>query len=259
MAAGGGYDPSFFDRLASVEDRHFWFRARNRLILEISGEIARSLPADCRVLEVGCGTGNVLRYLERSFSHGTVLGMDLWQEGLRHARRRTGCPLVRGDMRTPPFSRPFHVIGMFDVLEHIPDDRQALQHLHAMLAPGGKLLLTVPAHQSLWSYFDESAHHCRRYSRTNLHEKLTEAGYQVDTLTEFMACTFPLVWLARKLAGLRTSQNDVTRSRQLADDEFRIVPVFNGLLCWLLTREARWVALRHELPFGSSILAVAHR
>jgi len=255
----GGYDPTFFDRLATVEDQHFWFRARNRLILDLCRRSARNLESGCRILEVGCGTGNVLRYLERAYIQGTVIGMDLWREGLRYARQRTRCSLVQGDMRSPPFREPFHVVGMFDVLEHIADDKRALQDLHAMLLPGGTLLLTVPAHQSLWSYFDESAKHCRRYSMAELRDTLNQAGYQVETMTEFMACTFPLVWLTRRLAGLRNRDRDPAKARKLTDDEFRIIPVVNTLLGWIMGLEARYVSRGHSLPFGTSILAVARR
>lgn len=255
----GGYDPAFFDRLAAVEDRHFWFRVRNRLILDLCRRMAHTLPSGCKILEVGCGTGNVLRYLERAYPQGTVLGMDLWHEGLRYARRRTACELVQGDIQSQPFSKPFHVIGIFDVLEHIPDDRRALLDLRAMLEPGGTLLLTVPAHQALWSYFDESAKHCRRYSRDEVRDRLTKAGYKVEIVTEFMACTFPLVWLTRKWTGLRNPGRDAAQSRRLAENEFRIVPVVNGLLCLFMMLEARWVARGHSLPFGTSILAVARR
>ena len=255
----GGYDPLFFDRLAEVEDRHFWFRARNRLILEIARRIGTELPPGGRVLEVGCGTGNVLRYLERACPQALVCGMDLWPEGLRHARRRTGCPLVQGDMRVHPFSARFDLIGMFDVLEHIPDDVRALGDAHALLAPGGRLLLTVPAHQTLWSYFDESAHHCRRYSAAELREKMVRAGYGIEMLTEFMASTLPLVWLTRRVAALRAGSNDAARKRKMSEDEFCIVPGLNEILAGVLGIEARWASRGHALPFGSSLLAVARR
>ena len=164
-------------------------------------QLTRPLPPGYRVLEVGCGTGNVLRMLERHCRRGTVVGMDLFAEGLHYARQRTACGLVQGDVRTPPFGAAFDLIGLFDVLEHLPDDRQILADLHRMLVPGGHLLVTVPAHRALWSYFDEAAHHCRRYAAPDLRRKLVAAGYRVDYLTQYMAALFPLVWLGRRLAA----------------------------------------------------------
>lgn len=69
----GGYDPSFFDQLATIEDRHFWFRARNRLIFELAKKISSGLKPGYLVLELGCGTGNVLRVLQRACSEGTIV------------------------------------------------------------------------------------------------------------------------------------------------------------------------------------------
>src|SRR5690349_11902313 len=77
-AIPSSYDPDLFRTLFTVEDRHFWFRARNRLIRTLTRQVTARLPAGYRVLEVGCGTGNVLRYLEQASPRGTVIGMDLF-------------------------------------------------------------------------------------------------------------------------------------------------------------------------------------
>lgn len=256
------YDPHYFAPLFAVEDRHFWFRARNRLIVTLVRQMTASLPAGYRVLEVGCGTGNVLHALEDVCARGTLAGMDLFIEGLRFARRRVQCALVQGDMHHPPFDATFDLIGLFDVLEHLPDDRQVLRDLHTMLAPGGVLLLTVPARQALWSYFDEASHHCRRYETDDLAAKLRETGYTVEYLTPFMAPLFPLIWLGRRAARLlnRRKGNDAPKAADaMALGELRIVPVVNDALYGLLSQESRIVARRKRLPLGTSLLAVARK
>jgi len=254
----GGYDPAFFDRLAEIEDRHFWFRARNHLILKLARRISSSFFPGSLVLEVGCGTGNVLRVLERACHNCTVVGLELWSEGLRHARSRSGAFLVQADIRTIPFGRQFDLVGMFDVLEHIPEEHETLVALWKCVAPGGRLLLTVPAYQSLWSYFDEAAHHCRRYSAQDISRKLEAAGFQVEFLSQFMASIFPMVWIYRKVRGLRRQTNPDT-ARVQTSDEFRIVPGVNQVLTALLTWEAGWLARGHRLPIGTSLVVVARR
>ena len=174
----GGYDPGFFDQLTRIEDEHFWFRARNHLIFSLARKISPWLINCNRVLEVGCGTGHVLRVLEKACPQSLVVGLELWPEGLRHARRRSNAALVQADIRNLPFGKPFGMVGMFDVLEHIPDDRETLAAVWRCLAPGGRLLLTVPAHQYLWSYFDEAAKHCRRYSPPGIREKYWKPGFR---------------------------------------------------------------------------------
>src|ERR1700760_3640040 len=154
-ASATGYDPTFFRKLEHVEDRHFWFRARRRAVGAMLRQLAETFPHGYRALELGCGNGGMLRLMQQSCVNGSVFGMDLFAEGLANARRRVGVPLVQGDVRLPPFSESLHLIGMFDVLEHLEDDVGVLQHVHSMLVPGGALVLTVPAHMALWSYFDE--------------------------------------------------------------------------------------------------------
>jgi SAM-dependent methyltransferase len=253
----GGYDPSFFDELALVEDRHFWFRARNRLIFEISKKIHSGLKSGHLVLEVGCGTGNVLRVLDKAYPEGKVVGLELWLDGLRYAQKRSNSLLIQGDIRCCPFAKQFDVIGMFDVLEHIDEDLETLLCLNSLLVPGGWLLLTVPAHLSLWSYFDEAAHHCRRYSPQEIRKKLTSAGFEVEFESQFMATIFPIVWSFRKISGLRRRSG--SEAKTLAAAEFRLVPFINGILTVLLSLEARWVARGHRSPIGTSLVVIARK
>jgi len=189
--------------------------------------------------------------------------MDLFAEGLSLARKRSATPLVQGDMDAPPFGTGFDVIGLFDVLEHLPNDRQVLRCLSDMLTPGGALILTVPAHNSLWSYFDEVSRHFRRYDLPELRQRLLEAGLDVDYASEFMMSIFPAVWLGRRLAGLRKRPNAVgappSALSELHGADLRIVPFLNEILTWVLSAEAHIISRAHRLPIGTSIIAVARR
>lgn len=261
-AAHHSYDPGYFVRLFDIEDRHFWFRTRNQVISILVSQIIPTLAPEYRVLEVGCGTGNVLRILEQTCLDGMVIGMDLFAEGLQYAHQRISCPLVQGDMHSPPFgTKQFDLIGLFDVLEHLPDDMRVLNELHAMLALGGRLLLTVPAHSSLWSYFDEASHHCRRYGLADLRNKLSCTGYRIEYLTPYMTSIYPLVWLGRRAAELfdQRPSDDTGRTNELTVNELRIVPIINTILTFLLTQETRLIAHRRRLPIGTSLLAIARK
>lgn len=256
--ASGGYDPSFFEELARVEDHHFWFRARNHLIFELAKKLSSQLRPGYLVLEVGCGTGNVLRILRQACPHGSVVGLELWLAGLHFAQERSPGLLVQGDIRNCPFGKPFDLIGMFDVLEHVPEERETLWALHEALTRDGRLILTVPAHQYLWSYFDEAAYHCRRYSPREIRARLAEAGFHVEFLSQFMACTFPIVWFWRKVSTLRQRWNS-NDARTLAAREFQMVPGVNGLLTALLKLEALWLRRGHTLPIGTSLIVIARK
>ena len=255
------YDQAWFAQISNVEERHFWFRTRNKVIARIVSRIRAGMAPDFRVLEGGCGTGNVLRVLEQTCPRGMVVGMDLFYEGLNYARQRTSCHLVQGDIIWPPFTKEFDLICLFDVLEHLPDDMHVLLNIRRMLSQDGVLLLAVPADPSLWSYFDEASHHCRRYELAELKSKLVAAGYLVEYITHYMATIFPLVWLGRKLRSLNRKQrpSDIYGANALASTELRIMPLVNGLLYWLLCVEVSLIARRWRLPVGTSLLAVARK
>jgi SAM-dependent methyltransferase len=223
--------------------------------MKLVSQLLCGLPHGARILEVGCGNGNVLRFLERAAAgKNPVVGMDYFGEGLEFARRRTTCPLIRGDLRSPPFEHPFHLVGMFDVLEHIPDDGEALEHLRETMEPDGILMLTVPADPALWSVFDEASGHCRRYTTDSLRRAAEAAGFRVERLTPFMASIYPLVRLKRGM----TQGRRVTAEQAVAE-ELKIVPVLNGLLYRMLAAEGEWLTSGHSLPFGSSLMAVLRK
>ncbi len=164
-----------------------------------------------------------------------------------------------GDILSPPGELGrFDVVCIFDVLEHLPDEQETMRASANVLKPGGILIVTVPAHASLWSYFDIASRHCRRYERSSLTCALRSAGFTMKYLTEFMMALYPLMWLLRRINGRR---GDITQEEAAAKatSEFKVVPIINSLLKILV----RWepLALRGgmALPIGTSLLAVAQR
>jgi SAM-dependent methyltransferase len=164
-------------------------------------------------------------------------------------------------MQAPPFGVQFNLVGLFDVLEHLPNDQQVLDNLYSMLLPGGALLLTVPAFPSLWSYFDEASHHVERYQAGELQAKLEKAGFKVETISYYMMSIFPLVWMQRKLAPGRSTGRlqDEQEAHDRAEGDLKIVPVANQVLNEILGLEARWLSHGHRLPFGTSLLALGRK
>jgi SAM-dependent methyltransferase len=255
VSQSGGFNPGHFAPLWAAEEQHFWFRSRND-VLEciVRDEVSRLAPG-YRVLEVGCGTGFVLRMLNRVCEAGSVVGLDLFHEGLVMARRRSGARLVQGRIESPPFSSPFDIVGIFDTLEHVDNDSQALEHLRALVRPGGLLVVTVPAYQHLWSDFDVEAHHCRRYEPAGLQQRLRAAGFSVEYLTPFMATLYPFARAARVIGDALRRRSDSRPSA--VDEQLKIRPGLNGLLSFALAQESRLIARRRHLPVGTSLLALA--
>jgi SAM-dependent methyltransferase len=249
-----GYDPHFFRTLEQVEESHFWFVTRREVILEA---LRRAVPDLCRrrLFDIGCGSGGVLTYL-RSRGVAVSGACDAYLESLEIVRRRISVPLVLVDEgRLPPLGSGHDLLALFDVLEHVDDDRGMLHFLHWALAPGGVVALTVPAHPSLFGERDELAHHRRRYRRRELREKLEEAGFKVRVLSHFMAPLVPPLLVMQALSRIRPRSPGL---RDTHDLEFRVIPLFNGMMRGLLALERRILRLV-ALPVGSSLIAVAAR
>lgn len=255
----GGFNPEWYHELFQAEQRHCWFRARNRLITTLAAQALEDAPGST-ILEIGCGNGNVTHALQEAFPHSRVIGMDLFGEGFAFAKRRGVRDLIQADARQSPFSIDFDLIGIFDVLEHIPEDEAVLRDLHGLIRPDGALLVTVPAHMSLWSYTDELSHHCRRYELAEITEKTKHAGFEVQFASDFMSALYPILWTYRKLFGGSAAKSPSAEEgveRSLA--ELRINPVLNMVLGPLLNAEVRRLTKRRRMPRGTSIVVLARR
>ncbi|MCW1970521.1 MAG: class I SAM-dependent methyltransferase [Anaerolineae bacterium] len=249
------YPPEDFEKLFAIEDAFFWFKARNRVIHTILAPIITQRAA--KVIEIGCGTGYVLRMLSEQFQDAVIVGADLFFSGLKFAQRRVPKGLVQCDMRTAPFAKgQFDVVCMCDVLEHIPEHDAALQTAYDLLRPGGHLLVTVPARMSLWSYHDEHADHCRRYELGQLTAHLQKAQFQVDYITEFMSMLYPILWLGRRM---QRKMARTTSQAEMAYQQTRIPRVINYALDAYLQLENAMIQRRKRLPIGTSLIALAKK
>jgi SAM-dependent methyltransferase len=248
--AGEGYDPAHFSALAELESCNFWFRARNRLIVWALG---RYFPGTRRFLEVGCGTGFVLSGIAAAYPELETTGSEVAIEGLGFAARRIPATrLIQMDARRIPFSGEFDAAGVFDVIEHVEDDRAVLRALHGALAPGGGLLLTVPQHPALWSEYDVRAHHVRRYQADELRDKVVEAGFDLVRMTSFVTLLLPLMALSRFSHRSPAADYDPL-------DELRIAPWLNWVLEKTLDAERLLIRAGISMPAGGSLLLVARR
>jgi SAM-dependent methyltransferase len=239
-----------FDRLAALEERNYWFRSRNRLIV---WALRRYFPRMRSYLELGCGTGCVLQAVEGAFPAVSSLGSEMQLAGLAHASRRLRrARVVQMSAASIAFRDEFDVIGCFDVLEHIENDGAVLEQCFLALRRGGGLALTVPQHPALWSAADEYARHVRRYRRDELLEKLAAAGFRVRLVTSFVSLLFPVLWAARR--GKRTL--DAAYDPRAELDVGRVP---NFLLESVLDVERGLIRCGVRFPFGGSLLVVAQK
>jgi SAM-dependent methyltransferase len=229
-----------------AEDGHWWYRGRRRVLERVLDGMG--LPAEVRILDAGCGSGRNMVELAR---RGAVSGIEVSDTSVRVARERGVGEVISGSVLEMPFaSDSFELAVCLDVIEHLRDDVAALRELRRVVAPGGSLLVTVPAYQWLWSGHDEINHHFRRYTRRSLRRAAEQAGWQQVRSTNFNSLLLPVAALLRILE--RFSRKTTESSLDLW------VPP--RPLNWLLERplllEASAIGHGGRIPAGLSLLAV---
>jgi SAM-dependent methyltransferase len=229
-----------------AEDRHWWYRGRRTVLDGVIAELG--LPSNPRILDAGCGSG---RFMVELAKLGGVTGVELSDTSVALARERELGEVVAGSVLDMPFAdASFDLAVSLDVIEHLDDDLAALRELRRAVAPGGALLITVPAYQWLWSGHDEINHHHRRYTRRSLQRVAEQAGWQQVRTTYFNSLLLPVAILLRVLERFNTKTTESSL-------DLWIPP---APLNWLLERplalEAALIGRGGRIPAGLSLLAV---
>lgn len=243
------YDAARYQAVAAIERKHFWFRSRNDLIV---WALKKYFPDARSLLEVGCGTGQVLDNIRLAKPAQRLVGTEIHVKGLEFCRQRLPeAEFMQMDARAIPFADEFDVVCAFDVIEHVEEDARVLEQMHQACKPGGGILITVPQHQWLWSYKDDFAHHKRRYSRKELLEKVSAAGFRVTTVTSFVSLLLPLMYFSR-LWERTPAQFEPQR-------ELDISPLLNRIFYFLMRVETALIRWGVTLPAGGSLLLVGKK
>ena len=240
-------DRAVFDRMAELDQNHWWFTARRRVLAEVVRRIVRP-PAGARILELGCGTGHNLAMLGQ---FGSVEASELDDHARALATRRLGRAVEQAalpDLGMFP-ADSYDMVALLDVLEHVVDDKGSLAAIMTRLKPGGALLLTVPANPWMWSAHDVAHHHHRRYRKAEIAALAREAGFTIELLSPFNSLLFPLIAAARAIGKLRGHDS--------ADDAMPAKPV-NAMLDRIFGFEAPLIG-RLPFPYGVSLVAVLRR
>jgi SAM-dependent methyltransferase len=245
------FDVHSFADLGDALDHSFWFPPRNRLI----NWAFKNYIADAKnYLEIGCGTGYVLKGLSDSNPDMNVMGADIFTEALPIAEKRLNnkASFIQTNAQNLPFRDHFDAIGAFDVIEHIEDDVVALKELHKALKPDGSVIISVPRHMFLWSNVDVTAHHKRRYGKNELKSKIQEAGFSIVRLFSFGMLTLPIQYFSRKFL----LKNSEKHSEVL---EMNMSPFTIKFLESLMNIDQIPVKFGVNYPFGCSLIVIAKK
>jgi SAM-dependent methyltransferase len=240
--------PELFQQMRELEDQHWWFQGRRRIVSTLLGTIA--LPDNAKLLDLGCGTGGNLEMLS---GFGDVTGVELDASAAELARQRGWAPVLRGRLpdELPFGDGGFDCVTMLDVLEHIEQDAASLETVNRLLVQHGHVLLTVPAFEFLWGPHDEAHHHQRRYRAGALRSLLQAAGFSVIRLSYYNTWLFPPAALVRLLRKFLPSGD--------AGVELTLPPSWMNRMLGSLFASERHVLKHARFPFGISLLAVAQK
>lgn len=237
--------PEYALRYRALYDRHWWWRAREALIVET---LERLFPHGTGgpILDVGCGDGLFFEKLSR---FGPVEGIEMDPTGVAPEGP------WRDRIRLQPFDASFEpgkryaLVLLLDVLEHFADPLACLRRAVELLADGGAILVTVPAFRSLWTSHDEINRHFTRYRKGALEDLARRAGARVETARYFF------VWMSPLKLAVRLKEAALGGKPAPP----RIPPAAFNALFYRVSRLEQKLLGRAPVPFGSSLVAVLRR
>jgi SAM-dependent methyltransferase len=236
--------------MAATEQAHWWFTGRRKILAAVI--LRLRLPEAAKILELGSGTGGNFSMLQR-FGQVTAVEKDPLARALS-VRNAWGSVEVKAGFLPDglPELGAFDLVCLFDVLEHVAEDEAALLAVRTLLAPGGRLLITVPAFAKLWGLHDQQMHHHRRYERAELAVKLQRAGFAVTRLSYCNMFMFPAALAMRGVDRL----GERLWGRRKASGAGMLPAPLNQVFAAIFGAE-RFLIGRVRLPVGLSLVAVA--
>ena len=215
----------------------WWYRGRALVVARVLGKFMRKRAA--HAIDIGAGYGGMRPTLERFARTVDAVEPDL---EARQFLTHVGYARIF-DTEEEAFTSAYDLIGLFDVVEHIEDDAGFMRRVGAHMHTGGRVVLTVPAYQWLWSSHDERNHHFRRYTRRRMITLLEHADLKVEYAGHWNMSLFPVAAL-RCLIGVP------------GETGLRTGPLIDRILYGIVWIESLLARIM-PLPFGLSIIAVA--
>lgn len=244
------YNSKGLDSLYRVEEEHFWFIARKELIFQ---QMKSVIDKKSRIIEIGAGTGNVSRYLQKNGYNNISVG-EMHLNGLKYAKSYGIKECYQFNLLDTPFKNEFDAVCMFDVLEHIENDDLALHNIHKTLHTNGHIILTVPAHMWLWNRDDVLAGHKIRYTKKELVKKLETNGFEVLSSRYFFISIIPLLYLRTIL-----NNDDKTNvKKEEYNGDISMNPITSTILLFISRIENKLNAFLPNL-FGGSLFVIARK
>lgn len=235
-----------YEDLYNIEDSHWWHVSKRETVFAM---IKRFLKVKKPIiLDMGCGTGKNIELLKK---FGNVYGIDKSEEAIRYCKKRGLRNVELGSIYNTSYKKSsFELITLLDVLEHTQEEK-TLREISRLLTTDGVLVLTVPAYTWLWSHWDVLQHHKKRYSQKDLRELLEKSGFKV------LKISYMFSFLVLPLIFVRVFKNIFFKNNYSSD--FKLTFKFLDRILVGVSDLERWLIVKCNIPFGTSIVCVAQR
>lgn len=235
----------------NLEEKSFWYRHRARLF----AEIIKQYPPIGPIYEVGAGNGSVSITLQNEGHDIVAIEPTVWCAVT--AKHRGVKNVICSNIENAGFKDgQFSNVGIFDVLEHIPNDAEFLAYIRKLMPVDGRMYCAVPAYKILWSNEDDYVGHYRRYGLKDLSRKLENAGFVLEYKTYFFRPLIVPIFLLRSIPslwGLRGKRTSASSEREHCPPG----GIISKLLNKFLDDEFLCIVNGGSYKFGASCLVVA--
>tara|TARA_Y100000310_G_scaffold331644_1_gene405595 strand:- start:550 stop:1254 length:705 start_codon:yes stop_codon:yes gene_type:complete len=230
------------DYLVGNSEENFWFKSKNDLIKIFFKKFKKK---DLKILSIGAGTGRELKVLNE---FGEVFVIEINKKALDLISKELCQNKKQGDVQNLPFSKDFFdIVLASDVLEHVNDDKKAVNEIQRVLKKEGTFIFTVPAHQFIFSSHDKALGHKKRYSKEEL-KQLTKKFKKVE-INYWNFFLSPIVILKRILnKDSKPEVDKITLPKTIDTLFYRIMSLENGL-----------IARDMHLPFGITLFGICKK
>lgn len=231
------------------EKTHWWFTARKEILETVINKIIRKRKYDLplTILNVGPAGGSTSLMLQR---FGTVKSLEFDDDFFDYCKNVIKLDVDKGSITDLPYNdESFDIACAFDVIEHVEDDKKAMDELKRVVKKGGMVLITVPAFKFLWSQHDEVNHHFRRYTTKGISQLAKNSNLSPFYSTYFNFFLFFPILTARMIGKLKPVNNNKSDF-----DKFQMSKLSNKIL-YAIFKIEKWIIFPMKLNIGVSIFS----
>ena len=242
-----------YQKMHEVETTHWWFQAKKEIIIQLIRNKIISQFGDSiiDIADIGCGVGLLLNSLTE---FGKVTGIDYSKLALDFCQQSFSGELIQADFgKSITVNKQFDLVIASDFIEHIKDDKIAINNIYNLLKPNGYAIITVPAFQFLWSKHDENNMHYRRYDLKSLKQSISSACLNIDYISYYNFFLFHPAFVVRMIK--KVFNIDKKSNLELS------VPInfINNTLYNIFYSESKFINKGRKFPYGLSLIAVVQK